>query len=63
MDTSLLDTRCVTCEHEVVRGVACDWQPDYCPLSHDQTLVSGTHESIGELLAIAGEYDAVRSEN
>jgi hypothetical protein len=63
MNTSSLETRCVTCEHEVVRGVACDWQPEYCPLSQPHHLAPRIHGIVGEMLAVPGEYDAIRSEN
>jgi hypothetical protein len=60
---------CGDCDREVVRGVACDGRGENCParLLMSKHLHSGpTHTQvyIGEVseLAVAGEFDAVRSE-
>lgn len=67
MKKSILEDFCPSCIHELVHGVACDWQPGECPytqLARKQAYQhTSEHAFQGEWLAVRGEYDAVRSEN
>ena len=64
MKMQATESVCSNCEHQVVNGVACDWQPHYCPFQHHpvkQMLTAAPY--IGSMTLPAGEgreYDAVR---
>jgi len=56
---------CNVCPHELIDGVACDWQPGNC-LYHKITGSQNMHRSHKHSawavnVADDGEYDAVRS--
>ena len=58
-------SNCNTCPHELILGVACDWQPENC-IYHklsSQHLGSGSHKHSAWARNIAedNEYDAVKS--
>jgi hypothetical protein len=64
MDKNLLKN-CDGCPHELIHGVACDWEPENCRYrnlthSHD-SLISHKHEAWAVNVAEENEYDAVKS--
>ncbi|MDJ0807558.1 MAG: hypothetical protein QNJ78_12070 [Gammaproteobacteria bacterium] len=56
---------CENCPHELIHGVACDWQPENCRyhnISHESaTLRSHKHDAWAVNVAEESEYDAVKS--
>jgi hypothetical protein len=73
MIVTLLDTEmekrylknCETCPHELIHGVACDWQPENCryhklKASYENDY-SHKHSAWAMNLAEENEYDAVKS--
>lgn len=63
MDKNLKN--CDGCPHELINGVACDWQPENCRYhlhtrDHAQ-LLSHKHDAWAANVAEDSEYDAVRS--
>lgn len=55
---------CADCDHAVVSGVACDWQPDLCPYCHQidrEQRAQGFSGIQDRLVAFAEavEFDAV----
>lgn len=68
MQTVNRTLRCADCDHAVVSGVACDWQPAPCP--HRRTPIRENRAGRGYTatlsmlpLALAPEYDAIRGED
>jgi hypothetical protein len=56
---------CNTCPHELILGVACDWQPGNC-IYHKLSarhlgLGSHKHSAWAKNIAEDNEYDAVKS--
>ncbi|OOZ36567.1 hypothetical protein [Solemya velesiana gill symbiont] len=65
MKAQLKPDFCAECGHEVVAGVACDWQPQSCPFLKAERLqhleMTNRHlEAITVACAQPEEYDAVR---
>lgn len=62
----IIEDCCATCGHQVVLGVACDWQPDICPF-HKKTAKrqqSATlFHPVPKKPVVAEEYDAILSNN
>ena len=58
-------TNCDGCTHELIHGVACDWQPENCRYhisDHNNVLISShKHDAWAANVAEDCEYDAVRS--
>ncbi|MCU7918107.1 MAG: hypothetical protein KZQ88_01015 [Candidatus Thiodiazotropha sp. (ex Dulcina madagascariensis)] len=57
---------CSECTHQIVSGIACDWQPHECPLRVEKKRrlksVKAKAFFLTNLL-IADDFDAVRSSN
>ncbi|MES9844193.1 MAG: hypothetical protein ABW131_06040 [Candidatus Sedimenticola sp. 6PFRAG5] len=67
MNAQLKHALCASCGHEVVAGVACDWQPQSCPFLKAERLQNLETPSlhlreITVACAQPGEFDAVRGE-
>ena len=64
MKTKILMT-CDTCPHELILGVACDWQPGNCrhhmETSSKSLIESHKHSAWAVNVADESEYDAVKS--
>ncbi|MEN8166526.1 MAG: hypothetical protein ABFR65_03495 [Pseudomonadota bacterium] len=56
---------CANCPHELINGVACDWQPENCRYhkmtSAHERLCSRKHSAWAVNVADESEYDAVKS--
>ncbi len=65
--TGLYKTRtCRECPHQIINGIACDWQPHECPIQiekRQRRKVSKTKAFFLTNLLIADDFDAVRSSN
>ena len=66
MSKIVTESVCVVCDHEIVQGVACDWQPEDCPYSCDAkkhaNRLAQQNAMWASLLGDTSEYDAVRSD-
>jgi len=55
---------CHQCPHQLIYGVACDWQPGYCAFnrlhSHHQEQGPHKHSTWASTLAEESEFDAVK---
>jgi hypothetical protein len=64
MDKKFLKS-CDGCPHELIHGVACDWQPENCRYHHLTqnriSLFSHKHDAWAANVAEDNEYDAVKS--
>ncbi|MET0117924.1 MAG: hypothetical protein ABW090_10920 [Sedimenticola sp.] len=64
MKTARTENRCTECRQLVLSGVACEYQPETCPHMQAKRSAAGTSQQPHvRVLAAAGEYDAVRSNN
>ncbi|MES9846173.1 MAG: hypothetical protein ABW162_11705 [Candidatus Sedimenticola sp. PURPLELP] len=64
MDTARTENTCTRCRHLVLTGVACDWQPETCPYAQaSHQAANNSQHSHSRVLAAAGEYDAIKSNN
>ncbi|PUB87501.1 MAG: hypothetical protein DBP01_12875 [gamma proteobacterium symbiont of Ctena orbiculata] len=65
--TGLYKTRtCRECPHQIINGIACDWQPHECPIQIEKRQnrkASKTKAFFLTSLLIADDFDAVRSSN
>ncbi|MET0106484.1 MAG: hypothetical protein ABW072_15275 [Sedimenticola sp.] len=65
MSAQLKHAFCADCGHEVVSGVACDWQPQSCPFLRAERLqhLEATERQLKVITATCAEpdeFDAVR---
>lgn len=57
---------CSECPHQILNGIACDWQPHECPIQIEKMRSrkqSRTEAFFISSSLIAGDFDAVRSSN
>jgi hypothetical protein len=57
---------CSECPHQILNGIACDWQPHECPIQIEKQRrqkQSRTEAFFISNSLIAGDFDAVRSSN
>jgi len=63
----IVENCCASCSHQVVFGVACDWQPDICPfhIKVESPVKNATsYHPVAEIMPIMPEeYDAILSNN
>jgi hypothetical protein len=56
---------CDSCPHELILGVACDWQPENCIYhklgTRQRKYLSHKHSAWARNIAEDSEYDAVKS--
>ncbi len=63
MSQMLIEECCATCGHQVVYGVACDWQPEICPLTAHTKNSRAAHQGTEVMPVMPEEYDAILSNN
>lgn len=64
METERTENTCTECRCLVLNGVACERQSETCPYAEiARSAVNSTQQPHTRILAAAGEYDAVRSNN
>jgi hypothetical protein len=65
--TGLYKTRtCRECSHQIINGIACDWQPGECPIQIEKRQHKKASKAKAFFLTnllIADDFDAVRSSN
>jgi len=57
---------CSDCPHQILNGIACDWQPHECPIQRDKKnrqKHSTTEAFLISSALIVDDFDAVRSIN
>jgi hypothetical protein len=57
---------CNECSHQILNGIACDWQPNECPFQAKKKSYrkqSRTEAFFISSSLIADDFDAVRSSN
>lgn len=57
---------CSECPHQILNGIACDWQPHECPFQIEKKRhrkQSRTEAFVISSQLIADDFDAVRSSN
>jgi|GEM_PF-1549054 len=57
---------CGECPHQILNGIACDWQPHECPIQMRKRQRRRQADTVTVALSsrlIADEFDAVRSSN
>jgi len=57
---------CSNCPHQVLNGIACDWQPFECPIQREKKSrqkPASTEAFFISSALIADDFDAVRSVN
>lgn len=63
----IVENCCAACGHQVVFGVACDWQPEICPFSKKTTSQQESsklyHPAPAVMPVMPEEYDAILSNN
>lgn len=67
MSEIIIKDYCSTCGHQVVFGVACDWQPNICPLTSSakcgHRAADADQHPVMASPVMPEEFDAILSNN